>query len=296
MGLASQAIRLRRTSWEDKIQALSEELYLILLTDKDYEVGEMNITFPDDPNGLVLPERVLRNPFGEFEFPDLMFPELILPFQQPTFSDITVPEPDPRDGNTSTIKKTRTKTRIIHQRAAMPARITGGSGPRYDAQIYPNGSTGPAKSSPTSTDSSGNVSGGILDLNHDPNEDPKEAGTWVLAFRHLEIEFEVREFVEISAYGEETILKTETRARIIQDNREFTEAGAGGGGNAFAGYVVSGTGFTYVVRIFTEAGTKDVTVTQLQIHGSETIPAGTGCIVVKTGSVYYMQVPVWLGS
>jgi hypothetical protein len=37
-----------------------------------------------------------------------------------------------------------------------------------------------------------------------------------------------------------------------------------------------------------------VTVTQIQIDPSQTIPVGTPVIVIQVGSNYYMQVPVWL--
>jgi hypothetical protein len=57
------------------------------------------------------------------------------------------------------------------------------------------------------------------------------------------------------------------------------------------GTVVSGSGSTYQVAI---KGGPTVTVTQLSIDPSETIPAGTPAVVVQVGAVYYMQVPTWL--
>jgi hypothetical protein len=68
------------------------------------------------------------------------------------------------------------------------------------------------------------------------------------------------------------------------------EGGEGGGGG-FYGEVVSGSGSTYTVDV---EGVGNVTVTQLQIDGDETIPAGTMALVVQVGENYFMQVPVWL--
>jgi hypothetical protein len=75
---------------------------------------------------------------------------------------------------------------------------------------------------------------------------------------------------------------------------EQTVGGVGGGGGGLPGEVLSGTGSTYTVRITTEEGTEDVTVTQLQIDPTETIPAGTKAIVAKVGEDYFMQVAVWI--
>lgn len=67
--------------------------------------------------------------------------------------------------------------------------------------------------------------------------------------------------------------------------------GAGGGG--LPGSIVSGTGNTYLVNL-TGPPAKTVTVTQLQIDPSATIPAGTSVIVYQVGTKYVMLVPVWL--
>lgn len=74
-------------------------------------------------------------------------------------------------------------------------------------------------------------------------------------------------------------------------------SGSGGGSSetsAFTGTVLSGSGSTYQVRIDTGVGsTAVVTVTQKQIDSGATIPAGSGVVVVKIGSSYKMQFPVW---
>lgn len=78
--------------------------------------------------------------------------------------------------------------------------------------------------------------------------------------------------------------------------------------STFPGKVLSGSGNTYSVRIYTKginnAGTV-VQVKQLQISNDETIPPDTWCLVAKVTytkdqltkqkiTEYYMQVPVWL--
>jgi len=58
------------------------------------------------------------------------------------------------------------------------------------------------------------------------------------------------------------------------------------------GTVQSGTGSTYQVKL--QGTGQVVTVTQLSIDPTETIPAGTPVVVVQVGSAYQMQTPVWL--
>jgi hypothetical protein len=67
------------------------------------------------------------------------------------------------------------------------------------------------------------------------------------------------------------------------------------GGGGYPGTVVSGTGNTYQVQINPGSGAelKVVTVTQVQIDPTATIPVGTGVIVVLLGQVYFMQAAVW---
>lgn len=61
---------------------------------------------------------------------------------------------------------------------------------------------------------------------------------------------------------------------------------------AFFGTVLSGTGSSYQVSLLPD--NKVVLVTQGQILNTEQIPAGTPVVVIKAGSSYFMQVPVWL--
>lgn len=68
-------------------------------------------------------------------------------------------------------------------------------------------------------------------------------------------------------------------------------------GKAYAAVVTGGSGDTYEVSVYKNGLTlAPVTATakQLQIHPTETIPAGTWTIVVQSDGGYYMQVPVWL--
>lgn len=66
-------------------------------------------------------------------------------------------------------------------------------------------------------------------------------------------------------------------------------------GDGFSGTVVSGgPGDTYIVNI---VGVGNESCVCKQIHADETIPPGTGVLVVQTGSpAYKFQVPVFLGS
>lgn len=69
-----------------------------------------------------------------------------------------------------------------------------------------------------------------------------------------------------------------------------------GGGGGFPGEVVSGSGDTYQVDVYEgglDAAPVTRTVTQLEIHPDEQIPAGTWALVGKLGDEYFMQVPVW---
>ncbi len=68
--------------------------------------------------------------------------------------------------------------------------------------------------------------------------------------------------------------------------------------STFPGKVVSGSGATYSVDIYqnglSQTATR-VTVTQLQIDASETIPADTWATVTRqSDGSYFMQVPVWM--
>ena len=63
------------------------------------------------------------------------------------------------------------------------------------------------------------------------------------------------------------------------------------GNPGFTGTVVSGSGNTYQVKLNTGA---TVSVQQLQIDSSQTIPAGSSVIVIQVGNKYFMQTAVWL--
>jgi hypothetical protein len=75
-----------------------------------------------------------------------------------------------------------------------------------------------------------------------------------------------------------------------------TSSSAPATASSFPGKVISGSGSTYTVAIYEAGpagGSRNVSVTQLQISSSETIPANTWAIVTKNGSAYSMQVAVW---
>lgn len=67
-----------------------------------------------------------------------------------------------------------------------------------------------------------------------------------------------------------------------------------GGGGGLPGVITGGSGNTYEVLVTTTAGTRTVTATQIQIAAGESIPIGSGCLVVQVGSLYFIQVPVWM--
>lgn len=62
------------------------------------------------------------------------------------------------------------------------------------------------------------------------------------------------------------------------------------------GTVISGAGDTYQVSIPTPKGPAIVICKIVQIDPTETIPAGTGLILVRMGKTYYAQVPVWVAD
>lgn len=81
-----------------------------------------------------------------------------------------------------------------------------------------------------------------------------------------------------------------------------TPASAGGGssstGNVFPATIISGSSNTYSVDVFRSGRggqASRVSATHPQIGTSETIPAGTKCQVVLSGSSYeIIGIPVWL--
>jgi hypothetical protein len=83
-----------------------------------------------------------------------------------------------------------------------------------------------------------------------------------------------------------------------QGNLQQQTGFAGGSGQkkpiagGLIGIVQSGSGATYQVAL--QGTGQVVTVTQLSINASETIPAGTPVVVVQVGAAYQMQVPVWM--
>lgn len=66
--------------------------------------------------------------------------------------------------------------------------------------------------------------------------------------------------------------------------------------NGFLGTVVSGSGTTYTMDVTDADGatTTGVTVTALNIDAGEDVPDGSQWIVVKIGTNYYFQPPVFL--
>lgn len=87
--------------------------------------------------------------------------------------------------------------------------------------------------------------------------------------------------------------KNEVRVAKVNTLSTFTS-----GTQTVPGKIISGIGDTYTVDLYPNGKNgsvgERVTVIQLQIDSAETIPADTWVSVMKTGSTYSMQVPVWL--
>jgi hypothetical protein len=76
-----------------------------------------------------------------------------------------------------------------------------------------------------------------------------------------------------------------------RDTRIGSDGFVVGGGGGIPGVVVSGTGDTYQVLL---RDGRTVTVTQLQIDPTATIPAGSAAFVTLYQGAFVMLVPVWL--
>ncbi len=103
--------------------------------------------------------------------------------------------------------------------------------------------------------------------------------------------------IRITRGGTDIDIDLSTDGNIEQPTAGSGSASAATTPLAFPGVIVSGTGATYQANIYLNGlsgAATTVTVTQLQISSSETIPVGTSCLVVKSGSNYYAQIPVWL--
>jgi hypothetical protein len=160
--------------------------------------------------------------------------------------------------------------------SAIPARVKAPSDaglPEYNLDSYPKGLGNPS------------VVARASDVTYDAtNSAPLEPGTWVM--------------IQPLMYRE---TKNERTVQTVK--RYFLPAI--GGTSTYPGIVTGGSGSTYTVNIYKKGLTgapESVTVTQLQIHTGENIPAGTWALIAKgtktVGGVssveYTMQVPVWL--
>ncbi len=281
MGLASQAIRLKRMNYGDRVDLLRDEIYLAFLTDRDPVIGPMTITFPDGTDPINLPEVATRGPNGEFVMPDLIFPDLLIPELQPQQED-TPHDPGPVS------RHERVKSKTEHQRAVVPGVIVSGAGPTYSMVLAPNGSTGATM--PIAS---------ALNLNHD-EDNPLDAGDWALVFRHLELELKTTEYVETAVDGTETVISARVEVIVQQTDHEFTQSSGGGSSSAFPAVITGGgPGNAHTANVYLDGLGGDATpvdIWQLDIDAGETIPAGTAAIAIKVGETYYTQVPVWIGE
>ncbi len=284
--LNDQANRMDKINYDDRTQLLALELKTILQNVPDPQTGPITINLGDGQPGIQLPASAVLSPLKDFVLPDLIFPDLILPKLQPQLSEDPLgDEGIPREGEPFYMSFKRTTTQEIHQRATIPAQITGGAGPDYSIAIYPNGSRGESFSHTG------------IELNGATGMAP---GKWVLCFRHLQLELETNNFIKKNLLTkEEVIERTETNVKIIHSDHEFVRGGSGeGGGGGFPAQIISGgPGQEYVANIYPEGlsgSPETVNITQLQIDAMETLPAGTWCIAVKAGENYYCQVAVWL--
>jgi hypothetical protein len=104
----------------------------------------------------------------------------------------------------------------------------------------------------------------------------------------------------VSTLAIDTPVVLTTRCRISGGPQQYAWVVSPPANSGFTvpGQISSGSGNTYNVNLFengsTSASTRTVSVKQLQISGSETIPSGTWVVVYQVGSEFFMQTPVWL--
>jgi hypothetical protein len=290
MSLAGQAIRMMRTKWRDNADLLAQELYEIFLTDKDPETGPLTVNFSPNQPPQITPPNFVLGPLNLPQLPDLALPDFN--FNNPNdLQQQDLPQdqtPDPNNPVPAKPKK-RTKSSIAYQRTAMPAQVISGGGSSYVVNAYPNGTGDDPKQMTVNQ-----LQQNIPDLN---------PGDWLPVFQVIKFELKVTEIVENPGQNNERVISTSTEMTVLSTTNDAIAGSTvgGTGGNAFPGFVISGSGNKYLCRIypdgFSTTTTKDVLVTQMQIDPTETIPTGTFAIVLLgKDKKYTMQVPVWISD
>lgn len=286
MSLAGQAIRMLRTKWGERADLLAEELYTILLTDKDPETGPITVTFPDGTPSIPLPPGATLGPLGDLQFPDLIFPDLVIP-QAPLFE-----ENEPEDAPT-TLRRVRSQPK--HERVTVPGLVTAAEGSSHTVLAYPYGKNGQTSEGSILQEALFGASTSITA--EELNGQTIPVGTYVNVFRHIFYIVEVIEIVEKKAGGEENVISTQTEIRVVSQNNEIAGGGAGGGSAAPAKIISGGPGVDYTAEIYTNGTGADpitASIKQLDIDASETIPTDTWVIAIKVSNQWYCQVPVWM--
>ena len=293
MSLAEQAIRLRRCKWSDRADLLAEELYTILLQDKDPSTGPITVNIPGQTNSSVLPSQQDLGQLGDLQFPDLVFPNIEIP-----------PLPTPEEIDNGGDIFTRINRKNQHVQATVPGLILeSGSGGNHVVACYPYGVSGQASAGDILNAATFGINS-TLQV-RELNGLQVDAGTYVMVFRHSFVEIETRETVKREGGGEE-ILDTQTSINVISSNTEMVKPGgasSGGGGGVPCQITAGGPGNEYTADLYPDGitGTAvSASVYQLDIDAAETIPAGTWTMAnsVEEGdpavTTWYIQVPIWL--
>lgn len=298
MSLSPEAIRLQRTNWSDKTNLLADEMYLILLGDRDPNVTPLQISIvsPGFPDLSFSPAEY--NPAEDpdpVDFPMLYWPE---------FDDSPV-STNPGGSNGTFITKQRVKKQWI--RNMIPGKVTGGEEGAYEVDLYPNGSSDEAV---PITD--GKVLGGGT----------VGKGAWVTVFRatHLEITEDVRvpqnpaqpktsnglpqydgsstSRMAPSQGGDKAAEQVvSVRQRILIRTHDILLPN--GSGSMIPAKITSGGPGKgpYKVTLYKQGPDnegEEAEALQLQINSQKSIPEGTWCFVTEISGTFWMQVPIWL--
>ncbi len=284
--LSGAAIRMLRTKWGSDVDLIAEELYTTLANCPDPQSGPVTINFGPNNTPQVTPPNFLLDPLGNFSLPDFSLPGFNFNNPNDVQQTDNPQNQDPSPNSPVPAKpKERTRSQIGYQRVTGPAQVISGGGQSYVCNFFPNGTSGDPKQVTVNQ-----LQTGIDDL---------EAGDWLPVFSVIKYEMKVKELVENPGKANERVISTQTDINILSTTYDAIASKAAAGGGAVPGTVVGGSGDTYQMTIYPKGlggETQQVTVKQLQIDPTETIPVGSWEMVSKVGSNYYVQFPVWLSN
>jgi hypothetical protein len=158
----------------------------------------------------------------------------------------------------------------------VPGKIVSGDGPSYKIDMYPKGLDGATQQ----------ISAKIVDKKVKP-----QPGDWVLVITMV--------FTD----GSGPTVTNGTRTNSAPNKIERVFVPLSGKPGVYAGKVTGGAGTSYTVDLYKDGLSGEVTsvdnVLQLQIAGSDSVPANTWALIGETKNEqglpgYIMQVPVWV--